>query len=148
MRGCFFFFFFLVYVCTRSLWESPRASYVLCNSPAAWCRPAYNQTANVRVFCPPTALQFIGTWVHRTPADKHWHYFEGNPGEAPERAGWSVYGPFRALRCHLEQKLEQETGFKHITPSATTKATDGYCIVPLFPRSSHTSDCSVWHLVL
>ena len=35
---------------------------------------------------------------------KYWHCFEGNLGETAKRRG--AYGPFRALRCHLELKLK------------------------------------------
>ena len=49
---CEFLFCFLIEGDGRSRWENPRAREramdVLCRSPSAWCRPAYDQTVNVR----------------------------------------------------------------------------------------------------
>ena len=101
----------------------------------------------------------------RIQPDKHWYCFEGILGETAERRGRSAYGPFRALRWHLEQA---ETGISACVRTAVCGMLGGIARLSFslsdsasmvkrlsreraielhIPRSSRTSDVTTAVLV-
>ena len=109
---------------TFSTWTSQSIKALIAGRSGERKRPIFHPPRSITICVQP---------------GKYWHCFEGNLEETAERWGQSVYGPFWALRCHLELRLKTETETSCSWHFRIPVHTGDRLVIPHFCESSHST---------